>query len=67
MRAEPSISVQAALARVRALADEIDAEMRTEPDTQRAAMQMETVTRLRAALSGHPLVAEVKEPVHRNY
>jgi hypothetical protein len=40
----------AALARVRTLADAIDTEMRTEPDTQRAAMQMEAVTRIRAAL-----------------
>jgi hypothetical protein len=61
-----STSAQAALARVSALADEIDAEMRIEPDTQRAAMQMEAVTRLRAALSDHPFVAEAADEVgHR--
>lgn len=58
----PPASDRESLARVSALADEIDAEMRTEPDTQRAAMQMETITRLRAALEGHPLVAEAKVP-----
>jgi hypothetical protein len=40
---------------VRAVIDEIDTEMRTEPDTQRAAMQMEAVIRVRAAFDGHPL------------
>ncbi|MDK1473655.1 hypothetical protein QNO07_09505 [Streptomyces sp. 549] len=42
------------LTAVRALADAIDTEMRTEPDTQRAAMQMETVVRIRAALITTP-------------
>ncbi|MFI2761361.1 hypothetical protein ACH5A3_21205 [Streptomyces echinatus] len=51
----PTPDQQAAVERVRALADEIDTEMRTEPDTQRSAMQMEAVTRIRAALDGHPL------------
>ncbi|AZM51804.1 hypothetical protein DMA15_03730 [Streptomyces sp. WAC 01529] len=37
-------------ARVRAVADAIDTEMRTEPDTQRAAMQHEAVIRINAAL-----------------
>ena len=46
---------RAALARVRAVADAIDGETRTEPDTQRAAMQQEAVVRIRAALGGHPL------------
>ncbi|MFF8902532.1 hypothetical protein ACF082_34245 [Streptomyces lydicus] len=57
----PPASVGTALVRVRALADEIDAEMRTEPDTQRAAMQLEAVTRLRAALSSHPFVAKATD------
>lgn len=44
---------QEALDRVRQLTDAIDTEMRAEPDTQRAATQMEAVTRLRGALAGH--------------
>lgn len=49
----PEPADRAAIERVRALADAIDVEMRIEPDTQRAAMQMEAVTRIRAALHGH--------------
>ncbi|MFD7995474.1 hypothetical protein [Streptomyces mexicanus] len=48
-------ALETAVARVRKVTDEIDTEMRTEPDTQRAAMQMEAITRIRAALDGHEL------------
>ncbi|WP_282792936.1 hypothetical protein [Streptomyces sp. CC224B] len=63
--------LRAALARVRGLADAIDAEMRTEPDTQRAAMQHEAAIRIRAALDGHPLAgreqqAAVQPPADRD-
>lgn len=52
------VDLRAQLARVRAVADAIDTEMRTEPDTLRAAMQQEAVVRIRAALDGHPLHGE---------
>ncbi|MEV0443502.1 hypothetical protein AB0I84_13180 [Streptomyces spectabilis] len=57
--------VRAALARVRALADAIDTELRGEPDTQRAAMQHEAVVRIRAALDGHPLTGGEQPPADR--
>lgn len=49
---EDVADVRAAVERVTQLADAIDTEMRTEPDTQRSAMQMEAVTRIRRALDG---------------
>lgn len=58
-------ALRAALARVRALADAIDAELGAEPDTRRAAMQQEAVVRLRAALDGHPLHGHL-EPADRD-
>jgi hypothetical protein len=52
---EENARLRAAVERVRGLADAIDAEMRIEPDTQRAAMQMEAAVQIRAALNGYEL------------
>lgn len=49
------------LKRVREVINAIDAEMRTEPDTQRSAMQLEAVHRISAALKGDGAADEAQQ------